>query len=165
MWRLCSCRFYKVGLANAKYSRLESAPLHTAFKGLDSALRIQIAFCCVLHKYKIQGELMLLIYTTTPTKKEAKKLIKILLQVRLCACVQRHKIKSSYVWQKKGKDTICKESEYLLILKTLPVHYKEIEKLLLTHHSYEIPQIIAFEAKAQPSYENWLTLTLQKPSA
>ena len=108
---------------------------------------------------------MLIIYTTTSSKKEAKRLTQLFLQSRLIACVQRHKIKSSYVWQKKGKDTICKESEYLLILKTLPVHYKEIEKLLLTHHSYEIPQIIAFVAKAQPSYENWLTLTLQKPSA
>ncbi|MCX2717111.1 divalent-cation tolerance protein CutA [Helicobacter sp. MIT 21-1697] len=107
---------------------------------------------------------MLIIYTTTSSKKEAKSLTRLFLQSRLIACVQRHKIKSSYIWQKKGKDTICKENEYLLILKTLPTHYKKIEKMILAHHSYEIPQIIAVEAKAQPSYEKWLTLTLQCPT-
>ncbi|WP_334081532.1 divalent cation tolerance protein CutA, partial [Helicobacter typhlonius] len=50
---------------------------------------------------------MLIIYTTTSSKKEAKRLTQLFLQSRLIACVQRHKIKSSYVWQKKGKDTIC----------------------------------------------------------
>ncbi len=39
---------------------------------------------------------MLIIYTTTSSKKEAKRLTQLFLQSRLIACVQRHKIKSSY---------------------------------------------------------------------
>lgn len=104
---------------------------------------------------------MLIIHTTTPTKKEAKHLAHKLLQSRLVACVQCHKIKSRYIWAENGKDeAICKDNEYLLILKTLPKHYEAITSFIITHHSYEVPEIIAFEAKAQPQYESWLTQTL-----
>ena len=95
---------------------------------------------------------MLIIHTTTPSKKEAKHLTQLLLASRLVACVQRHKIKSAYIWQK---------NEYLLILKTLPEHYEAIQSLILSHHSYEVPEIIAFEAKAQNAYDAWIKQTLK----
>lgn len=107
---------------------------------------------------------MLIIHTTTPTKKEAKRLIKLLLESSLVACAQYCKITSQYVWQNskaknidsKNKKKYCKQREYLLILKTLKENYNEIEKLLLNKHSYEVPEIIAFEAKTHESYNKWL---------
>ncbi len=104
---------------------------------------------------------MLIIHTTTPSKKEAKHLTQLLLASRLVACVQRHKIKSAYIWQKNEKEVVCKENEYLLILKTLPEHYEAIQSLILSHHSYEVPEIIAFEAKAQNAYDAWIKQTLK----
>lgn len=99
---------------------------------------------------------MLIIHTTTPTKKEAKNLIKILLESRLIACGQYFKIKSHYVWKdSKGKRKLCKDKEYLLILKTLSECYERIESTILSHHSYEAPEILSFEAKAENAYNAW----------
>ena len=104
---------------------------------------------------------MLIIHTTTPTKKEAKNLIKILLESRLVACGQYFKIKSHYVWKdSKGKRKLCKEKEYLLILKTLPECYEKIQSLIRSHHSYEVPEIVSFEAKADNAYNAWLVENL-----
>lgn len=112
---------------------------------------------------------MLIIHTTTPTKKEAKLLINLLLESNLIACGQYFKITSRYVWQDStskqdlknkqdysGDKVYCKQKEYLLILKTIPEHYCAIESLLLSKHSYEVPEIVAFEAKAQAGYDLWL---------
>lgn len=100
---------------------------------------------------------MLVIHTTTPTKKEAKSLLKLLLESHLVACGQYCKITSRYVWKdSKARAKLCKQNEYLLILKTLPFYYQHIESLLLAHHSYEVPEILAFEAKAYKGYDMWL---------
>ncbi len=100
---------------------------------------------------------MLIIHTTTPTKKEAKNLIKILLESRLIACGQYFKIKSHYAWKdSEGKRELCKDREYLLILKTLPECYERIQSLICSHHSYEVPEIVSFEAKAENAYNTWL---------
>lgn len=111
---------------------------------------------------------MLIIHTTTPTKKEADKLIKLLLESNLIACAQYCKIKSHYIWQdsknkkdSKKKKKYCKQGEYLLILKTLKENYNEVESLLLDKHSYEVPEIVAFEAKAQAGYNKWLQESLE----
>lgn len=95
---------------------------------------------------------MLIIHTTTSSKKEAKHLIRLLLESRLIACAQYCKIKSHYIWEGK----IQKEREYLLILKSEMAYYNAIESLILANHSYEIPQIITYEASASTAYEQWL---------
>ena len=99
---------------------------------------------------------MLIIHTTAPSKKEARYLIKLLLEARLIACAQFCKIQSHYIWE----GAIAKEREYLLILKSDNAHYERIEQLLLANHSYETPQIIAYEAKASAPYEQWLLSAL-----
>lgn len=110
---------------------------------------------------------MLIIQTTTPSKKEAKRLISLLLKSHLVACVQYHKIKSAYLWadSKKKKVTIHKRGEWLLTLKSNPTHYKDIESLIISNHSYKVPEIIAFKADAQASYQNWLDENLVSKSA
>ncbi|RDU60350.1 divalent-cation tolerance protein CutA [Helicobacter marmotae] len=105
---------------------------------------------------------MLILLTTTSNKREAKALAQLLLESRLVACVQYYKIKSQYLWAKhKNKaPKIHKHKEWLLICKTLNAHYDEIQSLILSAHSYEVPEIITFEAKAQDAYEQWLYDTL-----
>ena len=101
---------------------------------------------------------MLIIHTTTASKKEAKKLIKKLFEARLIACAQYHKIKSVYVWKDKPKSRpkLCKDKEYLLVLKSQKACYSAIEELILTHHSYELPQILYYEANAYAPYNAWI---------
>lgn len=100
---------------------------------------------------------MLLIQTTLPSKKEAKKLTGILLESKLCACVQYHKTKSQYVWEGK----LCKAKEYLLIIKTLPHCQKAVEKLIVTHHSYQTPEIVCCQASASAPYFHWLKQSIR----
>lgn len=95
---------------------------------------------------------MLVVQTTLASKKEAKKLARILLEKRLIACAQCSKIKSHYIWQ----DRLCEEKEYLLSLKTLKSCFSALKKELLALHPYEIPEIIAFEAShTNKAYYKW----------
>jgi periplasmic divalent cation tolerance protein len=60
---------------------------------------------------------------------------------------------SVYRWQGKIENT----SECLLIIKTQAEKYNTVEALLLSAHSYAIPEIIAFDiAQGLPSYLNWI---------
>ena len=83
----------------------------------------------------------IIIQTTTKNKKEAKKLIKLLITKKLAACVQISKINSFYTWENK----LCVDKERLLSIKTKKEHYEEIEKLIKQNHSYETPEIISYE--------------------
>ena len=65
---------------------------------------------------------MLIIHTTTASKKEAKFLAQSLLESHLVACAQYHKI--------------------------------------LKLHSYDVPEIIAFEAQSHKAYEAWIHSSL-----
>ena len=83
----------------------------------------------------------IMITTTFDNKDEANKIIDLLLNERLVSCCQLSKITSSYHW--KGK--IEKANEYLLQMKSKKELYKEVEKVILDNHSYETPQIIAYD--------------------
>jgi len=83
----------------------------------------------------------IIIQTTTGTKKEAKKLTKLLITKKLAACIQISKINSFYTWANK----LCVDKERLLSIKTKQEHYEEIEKLIKENHSYDTPEIISYE--------------------
>lgn len=83
----------------------------------------------------------IMITTTFDNKDEANKIIDLLLNERLVSCCQLSNITSSYHW--KGK--IEKADEYLLQMKSKKELYKEVEKVILDNHSYETPQIIAYD--------------------
>lgn len=96
---------------------------------------------------------MMIVYTTTKSKKEAKFLSEAMLNKKLAACVQRLKIKSSYMWKKK----LCKEKEYLLIIKTSKEKLKELENFLDKNHSYEVNEFVALKADfISKAYAKWL---------
>lgn len=98
----------------------------------------------------------LLIYTTAPSKKQAKRLAKWLCKRHLAACVQAQKIKSHYHWQGK----LCVESEVLVTIKTRKKLYKKVRRFLRHHHPYEVPEILALKThKVDKSYKKWLKNT------
>ena len=94
-----------------------------------------------------------LIKTTFTNKTDAKRLLKILFENKLIACAQISTIESFYFWD----DEIKNEPEFLLSIKTKVSFYKDIEKIIINNHSYDIPQIIAVPIiEGSKPYLNWI---------
>jgi periplasmic divalent cation tolerance protein len=84
---------------------------------------------------------VILIQTTCASKKEAKKIAKILVQEKLAACVQLSKINSLYSWEKK----LCVDKEILVSIKTKKENFKKIQRKIKENHSYDLPEIIEIQ--------------------
>lgn len=98
----------------------------------------------------------MIVLTTVSSKKEAVFIAKKLLNKKAAACVNFYKIKSLYTW----KDEVCKDKEFQLFIKTN--NYKKVKKIILKHHSYELPEIIAFKFdKVYKKYDKWIKNTIK----
>lgn len=95
----------------------------------------------------------IMITTTFDNKDEANKIIEMLLRERLVSCCQLSNITSSYHW----KGNIEHAEEYLLQMKSKKELFKEIEKVILNNHSYETPQLIAYDiVNGYKGYLDWI---------
>ena len=102
---------------------------------------------------------MLIVLTTTPNLEEAESLAQKIVEAKLAACVQvLPNIISFYFWE----NSIQKDSECLLLIKTLTEKYAALEKFIQVNHSYETPEIVALNAeKVSEHYQNWMKNYLQ----
>jgi uncharacterized protein involved in tolerance to divalent cations len=100
----------------------------------------------------------IVVFITAGSADEAERLANMLVEKRLAACVQiLPQIQSIYLWQ----DKIERQPEILLLVKTLPSKFVELEKEVRAHHSYETPEILAVPIKAgSEAYLEWLRSTL-----
>ena len=97
---------------------------------------------------------MLVVLTTAPDIEEAESLAEKILEARLSACVQVLPRMTSFYW---WKGTVQKDSEHLLLIKTLPEKFDELRDFIQSHHSYEVPEIVALAAeKVSDSYLGWI---------
>lgn len=99
--------------------------------------------------------MMQIVLTTTPNLQEAETLAELIVNARLAACVQiLPQMTSVYQWEGK----LQKESEHLLMIKTLPGKWAELHDLIRSNHSYETPEIVAIDAdEVSPQYLRWLS--------
>ena len=99
-------------------------------------------------------ESFLQITTTTESKEEAEIIAQHLVGKKLAACVQiLGPITSTYRW----RDKVETAEEWLCLIKTREGLYKELEKAIISLHSYETPEIIAVPiTRGSPGYLNWL---------
>ena len=82
------------------------------------------------------------VMTTFGDKEEASRVTKALVAEELIACANLLPGATSiYRW--KGK--ICEESEVVALLKTTANNLAELQRVLAEKHSYEEPEILAFE--------------------
>jgi periplasmic divalent cation tolerance protein len=97
---------------------------------------------------------MLIVFTTTPNFEEAESLAEKIVAEKLAACVQiLPQMKSIYFWE----GAIQKESEQLLLIKTLEKKYDALEKFILANHGYEVPEISAVKAETvSDRYLGWI---------
>jgi periplasmic divalent cation tolerance protein len=93
------------------------------------------------------------VYITAPNKKEAKKIVEVLVSEKLAACGNIFKIDSVYWW--KGK--IERAGEYGIFLKTKRELVEKIIKRVKEIHSYSVPCIISFDIeKGNKDFLNWI---------
>lgn len=99
--------------------------------------------------------MMMIVITTVPSTAEAESLAEALVVARLAACVQiLPPMTSVYIWQ----GTVEKQTEHLLLIKTLPEKYSAVEEFIKANHSYELPEIVAVNAaQASAEYLDWLS--------
>lgn len=95
---------------------------------------------------------LIFVYITNPTKKEAKRIAKHLLEKKLIACANVFSIKSLYWW--KGK--IVQTNEFVLIAKTINSNFNKVKKEVEKIHSYEIPCIVKIPVTANKKFYKWL---------
>jgi periplasmic divalent cation tolerance protein len=96
---------------------------------------------------------MLIILSTVPSFDEGEDLARKIVDVKLAACVQiLPKMTSVYFWEGK----VQREAEHLLLIKTLPEKYDELEAFILENHSYEVPEIVSLNAEnVGQKYLDW----------
>ena len=97
---------------------------------------------------------MIIVLTTVPDLPAAEDLASRIISAHLAACVQvMPPMKSFYFW----KDEVQIDSEHLLLIKTLPEKFEELEKFIEANHSYDVPEIVALSAeKVSQNYLNWM---------
>ena len=102
----------------------------------------------------------ILVLTTVGTEQEANQIAEELLERRHAACVNIISgVRSVYRW----KGSICKDSEYLLIIKTMSEEYDLVAAAIGELHSYELPEILAFPIDhGDPGFLGWINECLDK---
>ncbi len=94
------------------------------------------------------------ILTTIDDKNIAKKIASALLDKKMASCIQiSGPITSNYSWEDKLEST----EEYMCIIKTRHNLYREIERLIIEMHPYEVPEIISTQIlDGNKTYLDWM---------
>ncbi|MCL2789891.1 MAG: divalent-cation tolerance protein CutA [Desulfobulbus sp.] len=91
--------------------------------------------------------------TTLPDRASAERLTALVLEKRLAACVQISTCTSWYHWQ----GAIEREEEQFCLLKSRRDLFPELRALILAHHPYQVPEILAAPVEdGGASYLDWL---------
>ncbi|MHB1083257.1 MAG: divalent-cation tolerance protein CutA [Thiobacillus sp.] len=102
----------------------------------------------------------LLILTNLPDVASARKLAHTLVENRAAACVNvLAPCHSIYRWQ----GAVETADEIPLLIKTSSVQYALVENLILAHHPYDVPELIAIPiTHGLPAYLDWLATETEK---
>src|SRR3989338_8556704 len=100
----------------------------------------------------------LVVLTTTPDQRSARKIASSAVSSRLAACVTfLPGAVSIYRW--KGR--VRRSKEVLLLLKTSSAQFDRLKNLIQSAHPYEVPEIIALPIiKGTKNYLSWLAENL-----
>jgi periplasmic divalent cation tolerance protein len=100
------------------------------------------------------------VITTVGTEEQANLIASELVARRHASCVNVVTgLRSVYRWQGK----ICRDTEFLLIVKTLESEYPAVQAAIQELHSYELPEILAFKVcKGEQRFLDWIGASLDK---
>lgn len=96
----------------------------------------------------------IVIYCTTPNKKEGREIAKALVENHVAACVNLiDKVESVFSWDGE----LCEEKEVLLIIKTRKELFERVKFIIQKLHSYTVPELIAIPIiEADETYLKWI---------
>ena len=102
----------------------------------------------------------IVVVTTVGDEEQALLLAREMVGRRHAACVNVVSgIRSVYRWQGK----ICRDTEFLLLIKTLDSEYEAVAAAIRELHSYELPEILAFDVAAgDPGFLAWIGASVDK---
>lgn len=92
--------------------------------------------------------------TTCPDQTTAEELAAHLVENRLAACVNIIPgMRSFYEW----KGEVCRDAEFILLIKTRAAIYPRLEKTIVDRHPYELPEVIALPIETGlAGYLGWI---------
>ena len=97
---------------------------------------------------------ILLVFCTTANVEESEMIARTLVEKKLAACCNIiPAITSIYYWEGEVKES----KEALLLIKTTPKMYEQLEKEIKMIHSYSVPEIIAKRIDmGSTAYFDWI---------
>jgi periplasmic divalent cation tolerance protein len=82
----------------------------------------------------------ILVYMTAPNQESAQRIGQALLEARLAACVNiLPQVQSMYWWE----DAIQRETEVIVLAKTLAPLFESLKTCVLGLHPYEVPCVVS----------------------
>ncbi len=100
------------------------------------------------------------VVTTVGTENQANLIARELVARRQAACVNiLPGVRSIYRWQGK----ICKDDEFMLIIKTQDTEFEAVAETIRELHNYELPEILAVSVpKGDPRFVAWIADSVDK---
>lgn len=87
--------------------------------------------------------MLIVVLTTVANVSDGEILAGKLVRAGLAACVQiLPAMTSVYRWEGK----LQRDTEHLLLIKTLAARYNEVEKFIQENHPYDVPELVALDS-------------------
>jgi periplasmic divalent cation tolerance protein len=95
-----------------------------------------------------------MVCSTCPDERSAAALAELLVNRHLAACVNVIPgVRSTYRWQGKCQT----DDEHLLLVKTTPRRFAEVEQAIREQHPYELPEVVALPiVEGASAYLSWI---------
>jgi periplasmic divalent cation tolerance protein len=97
-----------------------------------------------------------ILYVTTQNREKARRIGNVLVQQRLCACVNiLDDMESMYWWE----GDVHTDTECVLLVKTTAERVKAATEAILQHHSYDVPCVVSLPlsaAEGNKEYLQWI---------
>jgi periplasmic divalent cation tolerance protein len=91
--------------------------------------------------------------STFSDENSVRTMAKMVLDERLCACVNFTTVRSLYSWKGKQED----QEEILALFKTTRRSVEKLKKMIMANHPYDVPEIIELTpSDVSGSYLSWL---------
>lgn len=93
-------------------------------------------------------------FITCGSKEEATKLARMMVEQKLCACVNIIPgVTSVYEWEGKVEE----DQEHLLMAKTMTSKVDKVSAFIRDNHSYDVAEVISFRVdNGNPPYLDWI---------
>jgi len=102
----------------------------------------------------------IVVVTTVGDEEQGNLIASELIARRHAACVNMVSgVKSFYRWQGK----ICRDGEYMLVIKTMKDEYPFVADTISELHSYDLPEILTFDiSEGDQDFLDWIAHSLDK---